>query len=350
MALTATAASGIKWTETEHDFGVIQEGGGLVTTRFGLVNDTDKPLYILKARATCGCTQPKFTDDAVQPGDTTWVTVSYNPARRPGRFDNKVFIDLNLQPSRWILHVKGVVVPTKETVVKKYPIDGGVLRLKTAMLPMGEVTRKDVKSNYFEVFNVAADSITPKVTGVPPYMHVQVSPATIAPGEQAVVSANLYGKEVPVYGFTTDSLTLIADNKPGAASIRIPYMLNLVEDFSALTDKEREEAPVVAIAPSEIDFSPIVPKEGKIKRELTIENHGKKPLNIRRIYTSAPGVTVTQGYKESVAKGKKTQVVLQLDPKVYQGMKMLDDTLFVITDDPTNPITKLRLIGEVKSE
>lgn len=86
---TAEGQPGISFTQTTHDFGVIPENGGSVTTTFEFTNPGDGPLLILNASASCGCTRPEYPRKPVKPGKKDKITVTYNPKGRPGEFKER---------------------------------------------------------------------------------------------------------------------------------------------------------------------------------------------------------------------------------------------------------------------
>ncbi|MCM1337777.1 MAG: DUF1573 domain-containing protein [Candidatus Amulumruptor caecigallinarius] len=334
-----------EWVETTHDFGVIAEADGPVRTRFALVNTGTEPLTIINARATCGCTRPEFDTKAVAHGDTAWLAVSYDPAGRPGRFDKKIYVDTDMEPRRTTLHVVGSVVATPATVARKYPVEAGPLRLKQAMLPFGELKRHEVKSTYIEAYNISTDSVTPVIEGLPEYIHIMVSPKTVPPGEQMVISTTFYGRESPLWGYVDGTAKLIPAKGGDWPAVELPWMATVTEDFSLLTDKQRAEAPVVKVTPEILDFTPAAPGGSPAEVTLTISNSGKNPLQIRRIYTHASGVNIPAKLPAKVKRGKSAEVKITLDPAAVEAGSILNDTLIIITDDPVTPVSKLRLVG-----
>lgn len=85
----------IKWMEVDHNFGAFNEDDGNVTCTFKMINLGPEPIAITAARATCGCTTPKYSRSTIMPGDTADISVSYNPTGRPGNFEKKVYVDLS---------------------------------------------------------------------------------------------------------------------------------------------------------------------------------------------------------------------------------------------------------------
>lgn len=109
---TAEGQPGISFTQTTHDFGVIPENGGSVTTTFEFTNPGDGPLLILNASASCGCTRPEYPRKPVKPGKKDKITVTYNPKGRPGEFTKYVTVRTNVKgKKKVVLKIKGNVTP-----------------------------------------------------------------------------------------------------------------------------------------------------------------------------------------------------------------------------------------------
>lgn len=109
---TAEGQPGISFTQTTHDFGVIPENGGSVTTTFEFTNPGDGPLLIINASASCGCTRPEYPRKPVKPGKKDKITVTYNPKGRPGEFTKNVTVRTNVKgKKKVVLKIKGNVTP-----------------------------------------------------------------------------------------------------------------------------------------------------------------------------------------------------------------------------------------------
>jgi len=99
----------IEFVEMEHDFGKIDQGQ-VVEYMFKFKNVGDNPLVIEDARATCGCTIPDWTKEAVQPGQEGNITVKYNSKGRKGMINKKVTVYSNTDPKETILDIKAEVL------------------------------------------------------------------------------------------------------------------------------------------------------------------------------------------------------------------------------------------------
>jgi len=91
-AVTANAAKNdaLKLIQTEHDFGKIPQGKP-VYFNFEVVNTSQEPLKLENVQASCGCTTPEWSRDAIAPGATSIIKVGYNAAAQ-GHFDKFITI------------------------------------------------------------------------------------------------------------------------------------------------------------------------------------------------------------------------------------------------------------------
>ena len=87
---TATKNDALKLIQTEHDFGKIAQGKP-VYFNFEVVNISQEPLKLENVQASCGCTTPEWSRDAIAPGATSIIKVGYNAAAQ-GHFDKIVTI------------------------------------------------------------------------------------------------------------------------------------------------------------------------------------------------------------------------------------------------------------------
>lgn len=97
----------------EHDFGYIKESGGLVSCEFEFVNTGSKPLIIVEAVASCGCTRPDYPKRPIEPGKKGKIKVTYNPLGRPGGFKKDVKVRTNGKEKLTVLYIIGSTIPSK---------------------------------------------------------------------------------------------------------------------------------------------------------------------------------------------------------------------------------------------
>ena len=101
-----------KWDLMVKDLGEIPQNIPK-TAEFTLTNDGKEPLIIKTAKASCGCTNMKFSSEPILPGKSSIVSATYNAAA-PGAFTKTVTVITNADPNPVVLQFKGTVVAVKK--------------------------------------------------------------------------------------------------------------------------------------------------------------------------------------------------------------------------------------------
>ena len=344
-AATAIFASGpeAKFVSEVHDFGAFEEDDGVVKCKFTYVNVGDEPLVIVASRATCGCTSSAYTKAPIEPGDTGYVEVTYNPTGRPGRFGKKVYVDFNSDVPRHTLLIKGVVIGAGNTLRGRYPVDAGSLKLRQDNILLGEVKNGKSKSAFFEVYNATPDSITPNWDRIPRGVKINTTTPKVGPGEQVTYTI-YFVPEHDMYGIYTDSLLLSAT--PHDEPVKIDMIAIVDEDFSRMTPGQLREAPAIEFETKTLDFGEIDRNGGPVTRSFTFKNTGKSTMLIRRVYTTDPGITVTTT-TEKLKKGKEATVLVTVDP-LSIPTEILNGRISLIVNDPRNANSVVRAVGTIK--
>jgi len=99
------------WDKTVSDFGEIEQAIPK-EAQFTLTNDGKEPLLIQTAKAGCGCTNLKYSQEPVLPGKSTIVAATYNAAAM-GQFTKSVTVTTNADPNPVMLMIKGTVIAKK---------------------------------------------------------------------------------------------------------------------------------------------------------------------------------------------------------------------------------------------
>ena len=90
-----------------HDFGDIKESDGAVSHIFTVLNNGELPLVISRAIASCGCTQPVYTQEPIAPGKTGEVKATFDPSGQRGPFSKTIALYSNGKNGNYILTIKG---------------------------------------------------------------------------------------------------------------------------------------------------------------------------------------------------------------------------------------------------
>lgn len=100
-----------KFNKTTSDFGEIEQGIPK-EAEFKLTNEGKEPLIIQTARAGCGCTNLKYSQEPILPGKSTIIAATYNAAAM-GQFSKSITVTTNASPNPVMLIIKGTVVAKK---------------------------------------------------------------------------------------------------------------------------------------------------------------------------------------------------------------------------------------------
>lgn len=337
-----------RWSTTVHDYGTFHEQDGSQRCAFEVVNTGDSPLMIVRVQPTCGCTVAEFTTTPIAPGESGEVSVIYSPTGRPGPFDKTVWVYTNSTPDRTRLVIKGVTVGTPATVAKYFPEETGHLVATQTTLAAGEVKKGLLRNSVVTVYNPTLDSVVLAFDNNTSHINIVAKPDTIAPGGISTISFFFNSMRTPVWGINDDTLTMITHpvgNDVDTLMSRINLVANVVEDFSHLTVEERLQAPACQLMTDKIVVGDgLLAGNEPVEMTMRLENSGKGNLVIRRVMALDKALTATCS-KTLVKPGEDAVVTIKINPAKIKN-DVLNTYFTVITNDPVNPRTQVRVVGK----
>src|SRR5690606_15032860 len=122
---------------------LVEENNGPVTHEFVFTNESPRPVKIVRVQASCGCTTPGWSKEAIAPGDEGYIQASYDPKGRPGFFSKSLTVTTDLGTETITLHIKGEVTNSEKPMAADYPVSMGNMRMKVGSFNMGRVYVKD---------------------------------------------------------------------------------------------------------------------------------------------------------------------------------------------------------------
>lgn len=337
----------ITFEHDEHDFGVVREDGGSIAHEFTFVNTGDAPLTIGQVKASCGCTTPSWTKDAVAPGDTGVVIAQYNPLNRPGSFRKSITVTSNAEPTTRVLYILGAVNPKPKTPTEDFPTAMGNLRVKYQSLNIGKVLTNEPTTKTFEMYNDGAETIVFSDTTVtPPHLTVDIEPKELLPSRKGLIKVNYDATDAVAanrLGFSTDRIRLYTNEADSVKEFTV--MATVEEYFEPLSEKELKKASKISFAKKKHDFGTI--RQGEVvKTDFVFTNTGRGKLNIRATKANC-GCTVSQPDEDTIKAGNSSKVTVTFNSQGRRGKQQ--KTITVFSNDPTNPTQQLTITAEVKS-
>lgn len=350
LVAVVSMGQSMKFNETTHDFGKINEADGRVTTIFTFVNDGDAPLVLSNVRASCGCTTPKWTHEPIEPGKTGEITVTYNPAGRPGRFQKTVTVTSNATEPSMKLYIKGEVIPKQPKEVNPYPVKMGELGLKRRSLSFGSVVQGTNKTMEVEYINSSEQTITLDVLTRPEdaHYHIELTATELAPKATGIMRITLHSAESLLLGPINTKVYMVINGKREVSdTYGFGLNANIREDFSGLTVEQRQKAPIAEIE-QEINLGTVqLGKKASFK--IPVGNvGGGDVLHIRRIVLDDKMLRLTAP-KSPIKNGRRADIKAEIDATNTQ----LDCTSYsrivtLITNDPNKPVINFKVNWIIK--
>lgn len=107
-AKNSLGAPVMEFDTMEYDFGTITEGEK-VSGAFNIKNNGKTELIITSVKASCGCTTPDWTKEAILPGASGFIKFEFNSANRVGKQNKSITVKSNAEKVTQIVRIKGTV-------------------------------------------------------------------------------------------------------------------------------------------------------------------------------------------------------------------------------------------------
>lgn len=211
----------LKFIPQNIDFGVIRETNGKVTKTVKAINVSSDSTFIISARTSCGCSEAEYDGRMLAPGDTTTVSITYDPTNRPGKFQKSAKIFTGRDRVSNMFRISGIVIPSKKNLDKAYPEKAGNLRLSTSIVAIGEMRHAETKPIFIGIYNDSDQPMTLKADSYNEALEATLQPDTIEPFGIATLSIMLKGRNIP--SATTNFKYSVALKDPsGETLVSIP--------------------------------------------------------------------------------------------------------------------------------
>ena len=119
--------------------GNIQEGDGIKEHDFWLRNAGQEAVTLQQGYTSCGCTTIQFANGkSVEPGDSTCVTLRFNPQGKGGEFEETGTIVYGPNRKRVNVSMVGTCITSEESLMRQFPVRiSDNIRLSTNRFDIG---------------------------------------------------------------------------------------------------------------------------------------------------------------------------------------------------------------------
>lgn len=335
------ASDDIEWLTTTYDFGAFKEIEGPRTGTVKGVNRGDSPAMINRVRLSCGCTSESHTEDLVQPGDTAFVSFTYNPIGRPGRFQKTVKVYTGTDNRITTITMRGTVIGAPETLQTTYPFEAGPLRLSETTVDLGKVRYGTSRHHFLTAYNQTADSVRPHWNNNHDNVDFAIAEPVVAPGDLSTFSIYLNTRDLTEMGPVEYEIPLYPDtgmDNPVSITVRA----EIEPDTSRLTPEEVDNGPRCSLLPRVIDLGELTGDQ-PVKFRFTVSNEGKSKMRVTRVNARDRRVVIKR-IPVNINPGKSGEAEGTL------SAGSLDEGAFripveVYTDDPLHPVSVINVTG-----
>jgi hypothetical protein len=357
LPVSATLAQDkkIDFEEVVHNFGEINEADGPVSFTYYFKSTGVEPVQLTDVRPSCGCTASDYTQNLVAPGDKGYVTATYNPANRPGKFNKAITVTTNGTPALIVLRFEGSVVPRVKGPADWYPVAQGNLRFSSNHVSFADVLHTQQDTASVVVYNQGKEAITINVAAMelPKYITFTPENEVLQPKQPVRLHFTYSAPLKNDWGYAFERFKLVTDDKadktdqewPATGEVVAEKQLfasaHIKEDFSATT-KAGAATPKVAFTATEHNFGKVANND-QLKATFVLENTGAAPLIIRKIKPSC-GCTATKPGKTTLAPGERSEI--EVSYSTGSQRRPQRKSIAVITNDPAKPETTLWISTE----
>lgn len=347
LSRAQSSGSEITFDKLVHDFGTLKEEQGEAGYTFNFKNTGTAPLKLVDVKASCGCTTPSWTRDAVAPGKVGTITATYSTVSRPGEFTKTITVRTkadNVPDERvLVLTIKGNVTPKVKTVADFYPHKSGSLRYNTNHVAVSRLNPGKVSVQEWKIYNEGDSPVTLRsLNGAPAHVTSSFVPGMVIKAKDTLkVNFTFDGSKVNDWGWVYNPLTMETDDS--AEPSKSFYVSAMVEeDFSSWSADQKANAPVLSWETKKFDFGKI-PSGRVVTAEFNFTNTGKSDLIIRKTKASC-GCTASEPHKTVLKPGESSFIKVSYDSTGKKGKDT--KTVTVISNDPNRATEYLEISAE----
>ena len=369
-AAQSTFGNVVSVDKVTHDFGDIYTDQGSVSCTYTFTNISNKPILLLQAVSSCGCTTTEWTREPIQPGKTGTVNAEFDNNDGPYPFDKTVTVYVSELKNPIVLHLRGTAHDNVKPIKENYSLIIGNMGIKDLEIKAGNLSMGEIRSGTVAIGNVGKTPMKLEFKDVSEGLDLEVYPNPIPARSVATLTYTIHtsGKR---WGKNWYYATPVVDGRVYKATGKLPVADKPVDDLHFYTEPNKR----VGLGKSEIAFWAVtkenfasVPQEvkeqmanpsftkstvsfGKLasgaKTTITFEytNKGKEDCEFHKLDADCSNVTVKE--MDKTAPGKKGRIVLELDTKgMPKGENIIALTL--ITNSALRPVISLQIAGTIQ--
>ncbi len=328
----------LQFNEYKFDFGYIKEERGLVSHKFKFTNESKDSVRLIAVENECGCIVTDFSKAMIQPKDTGYVVVTFDPSIPINKeFDKEVIV--RGSNDTIILLVKGHVIPVHNSKdVGVFSKHIGYSWMKSNYVQMNFMYSDQVKEMEFDIFNASDSILIVTVDSLPLHISAQPKVDTIPSNQVGTLSFVYNAAKKSSVGYLVD--TFLLHTNEDTLSLKTLYVsANIAERFAEELDSVN--IPVAFVDRQEINFGSIK-KNTERTDSVSLLNKGTDTLFIRRLYSGCSCLNFNQAeLKDYLLPGESLTFSITFAAGQKRGNQQKE--FYLYTSDPRQAIIKFRI-------
>lgn len=331
----------IKFDKKTHDFGTFKEEEGSVKARFEFTNIGNADLVIKNVRASCGCTAPKYSKQAVKPGEKGYIEAVYFAQNRPGNFRKSITVTYN-NPDKAVevLFIKGEVIKKRRTRADDFKRAIGSLKLMDNTINFKTLKNTEIKKDSILVYNNSANPMNFSIEKSDECFNVNFTVNPLPPKSEAYIIISFDANKTDSIGNFHSLLTIRTDDKKNPIK-GINIIADIEQDFSDLSKRQLKRAPKIKFESTTYDFG-IQKNRQEINYKYEFANNGKNDLKILKIESSC---ACFSGKASQDIISKNSEAYIEASFKTQRKLDKQHYYLKIYTNDPENQVIHLHIQG-----
>lgn len=369
-AIAQTKIGGlVELDRTVYDFGDIQISQGAVSCSYNVKNISTKNVTIFNVITSCGCTEARWTKEAIKPGSTGTITATYKNEDGPYPFDKTLTVYISDMKQPVVLRLRGVAHEKTLPLSEMYPIHFGALGMKSVEIKGGNMSQGQQKSGELKIANLGGTAMDLTFADVSDGLSLKLSTNPIPAGATATLSytmtasrerwgKNWYyatpvvnGRKFKASGKAARNVNrgeeaVLAEPNPrlGEGHGEIGFWGYTKEDFSGWTREQKSAGANPIFESSTFSFNPV--KAGtKVDISFDYTNSGKSTLKFYKLDPDSSRVRVES--VSDVQPGGKGKIKATLDTAGLPAGEVLI-VVTITTNAPLRPLVNLYISGFIK--
>jgi len=338
--------------ETTHDYGYIYEDDGDAMHIFTITNTGDEPLIIDHVQSSCGCTEPLWTEEPIEPGKTGDVVITYAAKSRPGPFTKTVTVYTNEKKRRQRLTIKGDVIPRAAMLARLLTDTLGTVASERKDFNFAELADGEKSTITTWLKNTSDEDLAIEISNIPEYISV-AAPEKLEGNKMSRLSVTIDNTGINRKGRLLNAMKWKAVSSSGKTfTADIPISANLVQNFKKMTAAEKENSPALKIQePAEFEFGKVKKSGGflgiggnkAVTRTLTVSNTGKSPLELHSV-SCDDEILKTAISATTLQPGESATLTVSLRPGDFEGVFI--SNVIIVSNDYRAPVREIYVRAE----